>query len=123
MRERPGWTLTDHADRLDQRNYDRRLDSGVELELDTLQLIGEFETRRGSHDGAADHLRHAISLYRQIGDRTGEAAAMDGSGVLHTRLGEPAEAAAVELGDRYEQARAHAGLGHAYRAVAITSKP
>jgi tetratricopeptide (TPR) repeat protein len=30
----PGWTLTDHADRLDERHHDRRLDSGVELALD-----------------------------------------------------------------------------------------
>jgi tetratricopeptide (TPR) repeat protein len=31
---RPGWTLTDHADRLDERHDDRRLDSGVELAFD-----------------------------------------------------------------------------------------
>ncbi|WP_250029388.1 tetratricopeptide repeat protein [Paractinoplanes maris] len=30
----PGWTLTDHADRLDERHRDRRLDSGVEVALD-----------------------------------------------------------------------------------------
>lgn len=30
----PGWTLTDHADRLDERYRDRRLDTGVELALD-----------------------------------------------------------------------------------------
>ncbi|MCO8269057.1 tetratricopeptide repeat protein [Actinoplanes sp. TRM 88003] len=29
-----GWTLTDHADRLDERHRARRLDSGVELALD-----------------------------------------------------------------------------------------
>ncbi|HEV7961375.1 MAG TPA: tetratricopeptide repeat protein [Actinoplanes sp.] len=29
-----GWTLTDHADRLDERHHDRRLDSGVEVALD-----------------------------------------------------------------------------------------
>ncbi|GIM88547.1 tetratricopeptide repeat protein [Paractinoplanes toevensis] len=29
-----GWTLTDHADRLDERHHDRRLDSAVELALD-----------------------------------------------------------------------------------------
>jgi tetratricopeptide (TPR) repeat protein len=31
MRAKPGWTLTDHADRLDERHHDRRLDTGVEL--------------------------------------------------------------------------------------------
>jgi tetratricopeptide (TPR) repeat protein len=30
----PGWTLTDHADRLDERHQQRRLDTGVELALD-----------------------------------------------------------------------------------------
>jgi tetratricopeptide (TPR) repeat protein len=30
----PGWTLTDHADRLDERHHDRHLDTGVQLALD-----------------------------------------------------------------------------------------
>ena len=30
----PGWTLTDHADRLDERHSTRRLDTGVEAALD-----------------------------------------------------------------------------------------
>jgi tetratricopeptide (TPR) repeat protein len=30
---RPGWTVTDHADRLDERHRRRRLDTGVELAL------------------------------------------------------------------------------------------
>jgi tetratricopeptide (TPR) repeat protein len=30
----PGWTLTDHADRLDRRHDERRLDTAVELALD-----------------------------------------------------------------------------------------
>jgi tetratricopeptide (TPR) repeat protein len=34
IRATPGWTLTDHADRLDERHRDRRLDDGVELALD-----------------------------------------------------------------------------------------
>ena len=34
IRAMPGWTLTDHADRLDERHRDRRLDTGVELALD-----------------------------------------------------------------------------------------
>jgi tetratricopeptide (TPR) repeat protein len=33
IRSTPGWTLTDHADRLDERHHDRRLDAGVELAL------------------------------------------------------------------------------------------
>jgi tetratricopeptide (TPR) repeat protein len=31
---KPGWTLTDHADRLDERHLLQRLDTGVELALD-----------------------------------------------------------------------------------------
>jgi tetratricopeptide (TPR) repeat protein len=34
MRATPGWTLTDHADRLDEHHHNRRLDSGTELALD-----------------------------------------------------------------------------------------
>jgi len=34
IRVKPGWTLTDHADRLDERHHDRRLDTGVELAFD-----------------------------------------------------------------------------------------
>ncbi|MFL6127193.1 tetratricopeptide repeat protein [Actinophytocola sp.] len=34
IRATPGWTLTDHADRLDERHQDRRLDTAVELALD-----------------------------------------------------------------------------------------
>ncbi|WP_328473356.1 NB-ARC domain-containing protein [Actinoplanes sp. NBC_00393] len=33
MQSTPGWTLTDHADRLDERHHDRRLDTRVELAL------------------------------------------------------------------------------------------
>ncbi|GAA0421015.1 hypothetical protein Aca07nite_10990 [Actinoplanes capillaceus] len=34
IRNTAGWTLTDHADRLDERHRDRRLEAGVELALD-----------------------------------------------------------------------------------------
>jgi tetratricopeptide (TPR) repeat protein len=34
IRNTPGWTLTDHADRLGERHHDRRLDTGIELALD-----------------------------------------------------------------------------------------
>jgi tetratricopeptide (TPR) repeat protein len=33
IRNRPGWTLADHADRLDERHHDGRLDSDVEVAL------------------------------------------------------------------------------------------
>ncbi|GIH05569.1 hypothetical protein Rhe02_36360 [Rhizocola hellebori] len=34
IRTKPGWTLTDHADRLDQRHRDRRMDTEMELAFD-----------------------------------------------------------------------------------------
>jgi len=34
LRTQSGWTLTDHADRLDERRHQQRLDSGVHLALD-----------------------------------------------------------------------------------------
>jgi tetratricopeptide (TPR) repeat protein len=34
VRATPGWTLTDHADRLDERHHQRHLDTGVKLALD-----------------------------------------------------------------------------------------
>jgi tetratricopeptide (TPR) repeat protein len=34
IRNKPGWTLTDHADRLDERHRQQRLDTEVELALD-----------------------------------------------------------------------------------------
>lgn len=34
IRRASGWTLTDHADRLDERHHARRIDAGVELALD-----------------------------------------------------------------------------------------
>ncbi|TWP53334.1 tetratricopeptide repeat protein [Lentzea tibetensis] len=34
IRDTPGWTLTDHADRLDERHRSRRLDTGLQLALD-----------------------------------------------------------------------------------------
>ncbi|SEH03631.1 Tetratricopeptide (TPR) repeat [Nonomuraea solani] len=33
IRNTPGWTMTDHADRLDERHHQRRLDTGAELAL------------------------------------------------------------------------------------------
>jgi tetratricopeptide (TPR) repeat protein len=38
VRATPGWTLTDHADRLDERHHRRRLDTGVELAFDLSYL-------------------------------------------------------------------------------------
>jgi tetratricopeptide (TPR) repeat protein len=46
IRNTPGWTLADHADRLDERHHERRLDSAVELALNlSYQGLGEGPRR------------------------------------------------------------------------------
>ena len=46
IRAKPGWTLTDHADWLDERHRDRRLDTGVELALDVSYQYLPADRRR-----------------------------------------------------------------------------
>ncbi|MBL7257972.1 tetratricopeptide repeat protein [Paractinoplanes lichenicola] len=46
IRNTPGWNLSDHADRLDERHRERRLDSGVELALDVSYRHLPAEQRR-----------------------------------------------------------------------------
>src|SRR6266511_2241036 len=90
MRGRPGWTVTDHADRLDERHRQRRLDAGIELALtlsyqqlpdDRRRLVRLLALHPGPHfdpfaaaalagidaDAAASHLRrlHADHLLQQ----------------------------------------------------------
>ena len=52
--------------------------------------LGDIEARLGRHMAAADHLHQALALHRQLGNRTGEAATMDGlasaHGVLQTAV-------------------------------------
>ncbi|MEV6302595.1 tetratricopeptide repeat protein [Actinoplanes sp. NPDC051861] len=76
LRDRPGWTLTDHADRLDERHRDRHLDPGVHLALDL------------SYQRLADGSRR---LLRLVGLHPGQdfdahaAAALTGAGVARAR--------------------------------------
>lgn len=77
---------------------------------------------------AADHHRQALALYRETDDHPGEgeAEALNGRGETLLAVGQPGKAhaqhavalrAAGQVGDRYQQARAHAGLDsacHAY---------
>ncbi|AGL17145.1 BTAD domain-containing putative transcriptional regulator [Actinoplanes sp. N902-109] len=71
-------------------------------------------------------LREAITILRRLGERSAEARATNSLGEVLTATDRPAEArnrhaAALTLanatGDRYEQARAHAGLAGAARAL------
>jgi tetratricopeptide (TPR) repeat protein len=62
----------------------------------------------------------ALELFRTIGDRTGEADALNGLAAALAAAGNPDQArrrhsdaftVAMQTDDRYEQARAHSGLG------------
>ena len=87
-------------------------------EATALTGLGEAELRLGRYGPAGRHLRQALAGYRRTGERPGEARALNGLGELaaasrpQRARGCHAEALAIatDLGDRYEQARAHAGL-------------
>ena len=68
----------------------------------------------------------ALALFRESGDRTGEAEALNGVGEILLATGQPDEARAEhaaalalasQIGDAYEQARAHRGLSAALDAT------
>jgi DNA-binding SARP family transcriptional activator/Tfp pilus assembly protein PilF len=67
-------------------------------------------------------LREALEIFRQLGERAGETRSTNSLGEVLTTTGRPADgraehraaaALAIEIGDRYEQARALAGLARA----------
>jgi tetratricopeptide (TPR) repeat protein len=85
-----------------------------------LDYLGTLQTRRGQPARAADHLRQAVTLFREIGERDGEASALNGLGETASATSHPAEALthhtaahaiAAAIGEQLQHARAHAGLG------------
>ena len=76
IRATPGWTLTDHADRLDERHADRRLDTAVELALD-LSYRRLTAGQRRLLRRLALHPWHDLDAYA--------AAALAGAGLATTR--------------------------------------
>ena len=69
--------------------------------------------------------RTHLTLYREIGERGGEADALNGVGATHHATGHHDQAHAYhaaaltlasQIGDRYEQARAHDGLARTHHA-------
>lgn len=90
--------------------------AGEALALDGLGQV--------THDPGC--LREAVTILQRLGEKAAEAQATNSLGEVLTTSGRPAEArnrhnAALTLatttGDRYEQARAHAGLAEAARAL------
>jgi tetratricopeptide (TPR) repeat protein len=75
---------------------------------------------------AADHHRQALAIHRDVGDRHGAAAALNGLGEAARSAGDAADAirfhtdaldTAGRIDDRCEQARAHSGLGSAHESL------
>jgi tetratricopeptide (TPR) repeat protein len=85
----------------------------------TLARLGQVSHHQGVYDQAADYSQQALAWYQEIGDRGGEADALNGSGETLLATGRPGQARdrhaealtlAQQTGDRYQQARAHQGL-------------
>ena len=75
-------------------------------------------------------LHEALEIFRRIGERAGETRATNSLGEVLTTTGQPARgreqhlaavALATEIGDRYEWARAHAGLARAAELLGETA--
>jgi Flp pilus assembly protein TadD len=78
----------------------------------------------------AHHLA-ALELFREIGDRAGEAEALNGVGAILLATGRTNDARvhydtalslADQIGDRDQQARAHDGLGQIFHAAGQPSR-
>lgn len=84
-----------------------------------LNDLGTVHMRLGQPTEAAHHLRQALLQFRELDVRAGEAEALNGlgealyaAGVLNDAVARHADAlaVAVDIGDRYEQGRAYAGM-------------
>jgi DNA-binding SARP family transcriptional activator/Tfp pilus assembly protein PilF len=93
----------------------------------SLNSLGDVHTRAGDPTQASNHYREALTIFREIGDRDGEPWALNGLGEVACATERPADALthhtaalahALDNKAPDQQARAHAGLGHAHRALA-----
>ena len=82
--------------------------------------------RQGRYEQAASHHQEALTLFRELGDRAGEAEALNGLGDALLASGQPEDARAQhaialglasQIGDKFERARAHNGLAHTFHAT------
>ncbi|MGA9872312.1 MAG: tetratricopeptide repeat protein, partial [Rhodococcus sp. (in: high G+C Gram-positive bacteria)] len=90
-------------------------------EVTTLYRLGTIHLRLGNHEKAKQHHHQALTLARNLAGTQLVAMTLNGLAETSAAAGEPADitrrhhldalTAATDLGARYEQARAHAGLG------------
>jgi tetratricopeptide (TPR) repeat protein len=95
-------------------------------EAGVLDSLGTLHTRLGRLDQAVESYQRAVTVFRDIGTLDGEAWAVNGLGEAAHAAGRHADAvtqhtAVLAIGSRDQQARAHLGLGHAYRALGETA--
>jgi tetratricopeptide (TPR) repeat protein len=85
-----------------------------------------IDHEQGRYQGAADHFRQALALFREAGDRSGEAIALNGLGNASLLAGKPQDARiyyasplglASQADEKYQQARAHHGLARSHDAA------
>ncbi|MCO8275163.1 tetratricopeptide repeat protein [Actinoplanes sp. TRM 88003] len=102
-----------------RRRLHNRLGEGSALDS-----LGMLHTHLNDLDEAAGYFEQALALFREIGSQEGLAFSSNGLGEVALKAGRPAldhftraHAIATEIENRYQQARAAAGLGHAHRAL------
>lgn len=92
-------------------------------QAEALSGLGDAYAHQGRHARAAGYYEQARDLHRQTGNWEGYADAMIGIAATTRAIGQPRDgvhqyaaalAIATDKGFRYQQARAHNGLAHAY---------
>ena len=105
--------------------------SNRDQQAEALTRTGDVRLRQGSPQEACDRLQEALVLYQETGGRSGQADALNSLGEALLTAGQPSLAAArhatardiaSDIGDTYQQARAHDGLARAHHALASTGQ-
>jgi tetratricopeptide (TPR) repeat protein len=98
----------------------------VTMRAYVLDSLGMLHLYLEEPDDAASYFGQALVVCRETGDVSGQAWSFNGLGEAARLAGSTAEALrshtealgiAVQVGARDQQARAHAGIGHAHRAL------
>ncbi len=97
-----------------------------DCEAYALGNLGIVTSRLGIHQQASEHLRQAVAICRETGDRSSEAEALNGLAEVHLAAGRPGDAQveqaaalglANQIDNKYEQVRAHNDLARNYQAA------